>query len=65
MTNPTPPPHEDTTLPPHEDTTLPPQLREALAIMARRGPVVELTVGPDGTPAPKTTDPTTAPEESR
>lgn len=28
---------------PHEDETLPPQLREALRIMARRGPVVELT----------------------
>lgn len=27
---------------PHEDESLPPQLREALRIMARRGPVVEL-----------------------
>jgi hypothetical protein len=27
----------------HEDETLPPQLREALRVMARRGPVVELT----------------------
>jgi hypothetical protein len=31
--------------PPHEDESLPPQLREALRIMARRGPVVELTAG--------------------
>lgn len=37
-------------IPPHEDPSLPPQLREALAIMARRGPVVELAVGDDGRP---------------
>lgn len=28
---------------PHEDMSLPPQLREALGVMAKRGPVVELT----------------------
>lgn len=50
---------------PHEDPTLPPQLREALAIMARRGPVVELTMGADGTPVPKTAGTATAPEETR
>ncbi|MFJ4674087.1 hypothetical protein [Kitasatospora purpeofusca] len=39
-------------VPPHQDPALPAQLREALAVMAERGPVVELTVGADGTPAP-------------
>ena len=39
-------------VPPHEDPSLPPHLREALEIMARRGPVVELAVGDDGRPVP-------------
>jgi hypothetical protein len=36
----------------HEDESLPPQLREALRIMARRGPVVELTAPTRATAGP-------------
>jgi hypothetical protein len=34
---------ESTQPAPHEDMSLPPELREALRIMAKRGPVIELT----------------------
>ncbi|MEV8544408.1 hypothetical protein [Streptomyces sp. NPDC051572] len=49
---------------PHEATTLPASLRAALRIMAKRGPVVELVVGANGLPTPKTTTTTTS-EEGR